>query len=560
MFRTVLRRSVPLLCIILSACMSYMVLRKQYSIWFPLLWVMLILVFLMKGIGKKTLRSHVSKLKEPRMYAVVLVCILLPTILRIFYYQPERLHGDDAMTGYFSAHYDLVRTNFFAPVPPNSADWVAQFPSTYFVFQNIFFKLAGMSVLTLKLSAIPYIMIIGVLTYLTARLITGRIISLLAVTAYSVFAPSVYLETLGLHFTASTAVALICFYAMIRALQTERTWWFRAAGIFCGFCYLFYTSSYIALGVCVLMMGVGLLRHFRAIVRGFPHFLVGFMLVLAPFIAYMAGTGSFYLAGRVNQVSFLTGEWSPVSKEPKSNLLSQVIPEQVQLSLIALIEDGHSGHGGYQFGKLALMDRYTVLLVVLGFLLLILNIRKYPAFLLILVPGITFISGVLLTIPPPAFHRLSLAFPYLAIISALPFAFLLDRTKNKIFRTAVGTAAVLVLFSINTPRIDAMLKGEETFELLKLSNIINQSYPRRLVYVAAFPGHAFEKIYFFSRGKNALSVLTDYHANILKPIYHNKRHVTLLIFPKDFLQPFQEAYPNDKIVYTSADYAMLVSE
>lgn len=547
----------------LSMILSYAVFRGAYHMLFPLFWLVLIVAYLLSFRPDTRLSGFFGPKINIYSLLTLLICILLPVIVRLLFYQSGRMHGDDAITGYFSAIYDLRHTDFFGPVPENRGAWVSQFPSLYFILQKIFFKITGVNGLTLKLSVLPYVAIVGVMTYATARNYTGRFYSLLAVYFSSFLAISIYLETLGLHFISSTAVFMIFFYTLLRANASGEMFKFALGGVACGLCYLFYSSSYIAfpVGILLILAGLSVRKAWTGAGRLLV-FLAGFSVVLLPFAGYMARTGSFYLNQRARQVSFLTGSWSPVREQLNQGIqLTKILADQTKLSLESLYRSGVGGHGGYDFGHNALFDRFTLILLAVSFFtVLIMAVKKPGLISLLMLPLITFISGVILTISPPAFHRFSLAFPYLAVIMALAVSAIGRLTGRIKTLSTILTGIILIVFGItNLRHLLLPLEKESVNESLYLSNFINAKYPGRRLHVASFPGYSFDSTYYFSEGRSATSVDVDYHGNYLNSFKRNEKYVYVMIYPTEFIPKFISIDPKGRIVYMTNSYAVFVN-
>jgi hypothetical protein len=551
---------IRIIILLFAALFTYTVYLNWHKPYYPVIWILIILSYLFTYLDRETIGHIKNYFSSYKTILLLLLCLLLPVMVRVLYYQPGRIHGDDIITAYFSATYDSHHMNFFAPVPENSGQWVSQFPSLFFLLQKIFLKIFGSSVLTVKLSVLPYVALTGLFTYLTARLFCGRLASLIALVFYSTFAPALYLETLGLHFIASCAAAMICFYALTRSVLSRRKIWFCLTGLTCGLCYLFYTSSYIALPVCFLFYLFASLRHFRQILAGTVVFVLGFLIVTAPFGAYMLKHRTFYIAGRTNQVSLLTGSWSEYTQKENRKSFSTILGNQIGNSLKSLAIDNIGGHGGYNFGHLALFDPVSLITVSGGIITVIILMFKNPAAsILILIPLFTFITGVVLTIPPPALHRLSLAFPYFSILSALPFYTVIKVFKKPLIPVTTGFLLITAYLSYNLLRTKLMLNSETNNESLSISRMINTRFPGRHVHVASFPGFAFEKIYYFSENKTSLTIDTNYHNNYLEKFKPNEPYIYIIIFPKTFSEKFLSVDPDAEIVYTSDNFAVTVN-
>lgn len=522
----------------------------------PLLWIISIFTFL-------CIAARASGIKLPHRFPLtthsvaVCVIILLPLVVRIMSYQPNRIHGDDLLTASFSMDYHPRTANFFAGVPEDKL-WVAKFPTPYFLLQKLFLRTTGASVLTVKLSVLPYIFIVSLMTYLIASFISGRIAGIIAVILYAFLPISIYLETLGLHFISSTAVFMIFIYLLLRGLKNTSPIWFASAGVATAFCYLFYTSSYIALPILLITLTFHAIRHTS--IKFVSWALIGCVITIAPF-AIHAITKENYFFDRINQVSLLHGSWSD-KREISTTLpgMWQTTSNNLTLSLRAMTQDDVGGHGGYTFNRQAMFHRMGIILFLTGLgMSFILLWRKGGLTVLLLVILLSFTTGVVLTIPPPAYHRLSLAFPCIAIISSIPLAYLFQTLPT---RTAVlVTAIILAVYAGTGVRyVQTAVGSEALIEDAAIIQHINSEYPGRSLHIAAFPTFALEKLYPFFKPVTAKSIDAQYHDIYLKDFNKNEHYIYIVTLPNEFKRLFIEADPAGTFVPYSEKYALFVNE
>ena len=502
--------------------------------------------------------------KWPRLRGIAFAAVVcLPTLVRLADIQPDRIHGDEILTGYFSATYDLRRTDFFAPVPADPTVWVAQFPAPYFVLQKLFFEMFGASLLTIKLSALPYVVVAGAMLFAIARDLLDERAAALAVVVYAFFAPSAYLDTLGVHFISSTAAFLVFFYFAVRELRHGLARDALLAGLSAGSCYLFYLSSYLALPLAIAFFFLrGARRRERHVARNMLIFSLGFIAVVAPFVARWAREPGVYLR-RFEQVALLGGEWSPYraggsgAKVPPTDVVAQ----NLRLSLRSLHAAGVGGHGGYEFGKQALLGPLALALALAGVARAVaLARRRSEWWLVIATIVLAFLTGMVLTIPPPAFHRASIAFPFLALLISLPLHALIDlRIGRERARYAVA-AAILAGFIV-TQRLDflqAVLPEAESSPL-RLARFIDARFPDRPLYVAAFPSYLFEKLYHFAATGHARAVTTGYHVDLLARLDPARKYVYVVTLPDQFASQFASRDPHGRMIRFTEEFGLFVN-
>lgn len=549
--------------ILLSVFVNIQLYRDVYTHSLIILWLCSLLLIIFSsfsfplGILKKNLFSW-KKL-------IIFLVIILPVLARILNYVPTRIHGDDLLTAYFSAHYDFGAINFFSMIPQVRTDWVSQFPTIYFAFQKLFFMLLGESVLTVKLSAVPYIFIVSLMIFLIVRRIFSVKTAIISIIIYSFFSPSLYLETLGLHFISSTAMFLIFFYFLILSMKEKKIIYPLLTGVFCAFSYLFYTSSYIALPVLILIYFILFIMQKRLIIfRNFLLSILSFLIIISPFITY-AYKHTNYFSQRIKQVSLLNGEWSGAKdriRQGESPI--KIVSENLTLSLKSLYTNGIGGHGGYDFNHLAFFNQISLLLFLMGTLaetIAAIKQKRVEIFYIFGIIVLSFFTSMVFTIPPPAYHRFSIAFPFLVIIMTLPFNALIEATripiKLRLFLVLIG----LSIYFVSNQLYFAKASGEKHGgkDSLRLAQYIQEKFPGRNIYVASFPNFAFEKILYFEIKDKSKNVRTKYHANLLAGFNKDEKYVYVITLPNIFNSQFKSKDANGNIINYSQDYSLFVN-
>jgi hypothetical protein len=491
-----------------------------------------------------------------------LAIVLLPCAVRLASLHHDRVHGDDLITAYFSARYDLARTDLFAPVPPNPADWVSQFPAPFFALQKLFFVTFGESLLAVKLSILPYVLAVSALLYAIARELAGERAALLAVLLYAFFGPSVYLETLGLHFVSSTAAFLAFFYLSLCELRSGAPRAALLAGMAAGACYLFYLSSFLALPLAVLFfLARGTAERERRVGRSLALFVLGVSMLLAPFAAEAMARPNALLR-RFEQVSLIDGELSTYQRQiARGSTPARIVRDNLLLSLQSIYRPGIGGSGGYDFGKQPLLESLALALFALGASrALVLAQRRIEWALLLTATVLFFAVNVGLSIPPPAFHRFSIGFPFLCLLLALPLQMVLESSIGApAFRRAI-VAAVLVAFACTqTIYAQSAMLPENDFEEVRLTRFIDEQFPHRPLYVAAFPSYAFERYYRFLGGRPARRVVTDYHAALLANFDPRHKYLYVITLPAAFDAQFVDRDPRGRIIRFSPRFSLFVN-
>lgn len=507
-----------------------------------------------------TWRITKRRLRPSWSWLVLLFIGLAPVVVRVALSSPARVHGDELITAYFSLTEDLSAPRFFAEVPRARVEWVSQFPTPFFLLQRALLDMFGDDIAGLRLSVQPYVFLVAVLLFLLTCELADRATAWIAVTISTFLAISLYLETLALQFISSTAVFLAFFLIGLRAIRSQGSAHAVAAGVLCGACYFFYTSSYVAFPLMLALSGWQVFRHRgRGLGRAVGLPLIGFVVTVAPFVAH-AMTHYNYFNSRLAQVSLLSGQWSDVPERVArgENLLA-ILAAQTWRAVLALGKGGIGGHGGYWFGYQGLFDPLTLLLLIAGTSLALRRVRRRPGFLVAAaVAAMTFITGVVLTIPPPAFHRWSLAWPFLALLMALPIRELLEMKRGSRFARVGAVVAVLLAFaSINLGRFTRATLGESVPVELYLGEMLNSRFPDKKLYLASFPGQAYEKLAYFANVRRRNRAITTYHSDLLQSFRADEDYLYLITLPDDFAERFHALDPSARLVRVAPQYAMM---
>ena len=299
----------------------------------------------------------------------------------------------------------------------------------------------------------------------------------------------------------------------------------------------------------------------RTVARNGLLFVVGVVAVVGPFVCDVSLRPNSYF-GRVEQVSLIGGQWSNAQERiAKGESPTHIVAMNLRQSIRALYEPGIGGHGGYDFGHQALLEPLSLLLAVVGILRAIALARTNADWwLVLLVIAAAFVAGMGLTIPPPAFHRFAIAFPFLALLVALPLHAILSLPfGTATFRRAVA-ATVLVGFALTQQLyfLRAALPENE-FPALRLASFLIRRFPERPIYVAAFPSFAFEKIYFFAPDRTVRRVKSDYHASLLATLNPREKYAYVITLPDTFDETFARRDPNGRFIRFSEEYSLFVN-
>lgn len=370
---------------------------------------------------------------------VVGFSILHILVLRFFGTFPTHYHQDEFITAFTSFSLPLPDVNWFGTYPPV---WVARFPIVFHLLQWPFFRLFGPSVDTIRMSVYPYVVACVVYLFVFAKTVFGRRAAVIAGFMYAFFAPHLYLTSMGLHFVSSTAFYMA---AITHATLLKTTGLRRHAvlfGLAAALCLLTYTSSYAIVPSATLLLVALFLRRRTGSAVGLGIGLCVALVVFSPFLSF-AATKSNFLTERVAQVNLFNGTWKTKERQEPINT---VLTDQLTQSVKAIFPPGMGGAGGYNFGGGSLLSPVAAVLFAAGLLTLCIwtiRAKSYGMIALLVGAGMPVVFGLVLTIHPPPLHRISVAFPLLALISALPVD-VLTRKMPRMVRPFIVSVAIVI--------------------------------------------------------------------------------------------------------------------
>ena len=526
----------------MSLIVSLSILNDKYYPILVFFWISSILFFLIKTTKVKRIKFSILHLSWKTIFFALIIA--LPILVRVSSLNENRVHQDSFITGYYSAHYNLTTTNFFSVIPQDPSDWVSQFPTPFFFLQKSFFLIFGTNPLNIKLSIMPYILVTSIALFLTTKKLFNSRVAVITLILYSFFSPGLYMDTLGLHTASSDAIFSLFIYFLIFNYFEQKRILSASTGVICAFCFLTYQSAYIAIPVAVVFFIFEFLtKNKRKILLKYLIISFAFLLTLGPFLAYSSNHDN-YMFKRFHQVSFVNDLKTHISP-------IKMLENNALLSIKSMYKEGIGGIGGYNFGHLAFFEKLSLLFFSVGFLLNFFLLRKKPyLFILPVVISSAFLGGIVITLMPPNFHRLAVAFPYIAIVSAIPFYFLL---KIKINRYVLYLSIIILLLIYSCNNLNYFLEmvkvdtinNPPDFQYVQLIKYIQRNYPKRKMYVAAYPSFVFNKIYYFFN--KSRDVETDYPDNLLARFNRNEKYVYIILYPEDFNDAFQNADLNGKI-------------
>lgn len=517
------------------------------------------------GKDKISIREKFSRINiKIFLFAFLIICFAL-AIRIILMTNTYSFHNDEYISSYFSYSIgDISKLDWFG-IYPIPHDWIWQFPLIYFFLQKVFFNIFGVGTIQMRLSILPYLTIIFVSLFLIVKRLYAKEAAYLSIAILAFFAPDLYLSRWSLHFFSSTAFFLLATYFFIVSVKTNRKFYFALFGFFLGTCYMTYYSSYLVVPLIFLYALALLIR--KKIKRDtlINFFLaVGiFIYTISPLAVYAIKVDNFFIQ-RVEQVKIINGSWSP-NKDIKiiSKPALETLRKQIVSSVESLYIDGIGGHGGYKFGDFALFNRITFLFIIVSILYFLYKIVKKKdinsLFILITIFA-TFVTGMILTTPPPAFHRISLAFPFIVLIIAVTIIDIFKLIKKKRRKIAFSflVLAILTVIISNIIQFNKILAkdGPDDPDYPQIQQYLEQQH-QKMFYVAAFDSYGMGGILFI-RSWGKINSITHQLDDILGIIPKGKTSFLVILYPdEDKIQKVKAVFPNSILINAYRTHTLL---
>ena len=554
-----------LLSVFFQYLVAQSVIKRSVNLQSLYLWLWSIILFCLSFPLKTRAEKIFKKGKKnlPRNLLLFLTILLGVGVRIAFMLDGQRFHGDEYQTAYFSYSLGKLSEIDWFGVYPERGGWVSQFPIPFFFFQKVFFNILGPNTLTLRFSVLPYVLGVFLFSFLLIEKLFSSKTAFVATVILAFLAPDIYLSSLGLHFISSTAFFLASLYFFLRSLESNNKIDYLLTGCALAFSYLTYYSSYIAFPSLVFFLVLLILTK-KIKLKTLTNQLLTlgvFIYVLSPLITYAWKVDNFFTQ-RSDQVSVFSGEWSPhVNEKITTNLFFSITKDQIKTSFASLYKDGIGGHGGYDFGKLALLDKVTFSGLVLGAFFFLYKgvVKKSVKHLFFLaVIFVSYLTGIVFTIPPPAYHRFSIAFPFISFVigvSLVGLSSFVKKVSAKISLIFLWAGTLSIIF-LNLTHFDKVL-GAEGFgflsksvpkqELLLIENGLKK-LPNQKIYISAFGSYALGRILFF-RFNSEREFITDHIDRISLNAKKSESPLLIIHLPDDeTLRKTRAAFPNYKIL------------
>jgi hypothetical protein len=434
----------------------------------------------------------------------LLGAVILVQLTGLLYMQSFPFHyvQDEFITGYTSYTLpSIIEIEWFAGYP-GPGEWIAGFPILYYALQRPFIELFGLSLETIRISTWPYHLISAGMVYLIGKeLFRCRPWAVVGAIIFVLLAPNLYMAGYGMHNISSTCFFLAALYGAIRMVRDDGHRWVVLAGIASIMAYLTYTSSYLTLPLIGLF--IALTALFQRSWQPFLRFgwVVAIVIVgLAPFLTWALTENNYFIerGDQVNAISVIYGDES--LENPTRELI-----DRIGTNIQSLYTSGIGGVTDYWFGRQSLFDWLTLSLLLVGIgIAVVQGVRQRSALHLTLVATVlaTFVFGMLLTVPVGGFHRVSLAFPFVALLLVLPIRLVIDALpivrERRLLHTGATAVALILIILLNLSSLQTMVREDEEIsglvDSVPITGFIEDQIPSGSeIIVSSFPNYHLER-------------------------------------------------------------------
>jgi len=366
--------------------------------------------------------AAVRSLRGTRADAAIIVAItLLAAGLRLWQLGtvPLGLHGDEAWTGLDARR--ILREGWIGPYVTSALGQ----PTGPLYLTALLFKVFPETTMTTRASMALFGIATVPLAYLAFSTMYSRTVGAFAAFALTVMTWHLHLSRTAFMVTAWPFAEMVVLWLLWLALRRRRLWLFAAAGAMHGLAIYTYNADLLFLPVPFVAMAwwyVAERAAWRRLLVGAATFAAAALVVATPMIVYVARhTDTYRFHERVVSVTN-TQRWRDASVVGKGEILGRRAGEWLRGFAIG----GRPDLGdGLATGYHPLVDPLTLLLAVIGLAMVLRHWRR-PESGAVFAALLLFPWGALLTVDDGLFRRTFGLAPFVALLAALPLAWLWD--------------------------------------------------------------------------------------------------------------------------------------
>lgn len=347
---------------------------------------------------------------------------------------PYVVHGDEASNGEQALRW------LTGDVPSLlSVGWYG-LPMGGYGLAALVMRIAGADLYGLRLSSVLIGVLSILLLYALAHEVAGRRVAFVAAGLMAVANSHIQWSRMGIHYIHAPAVILFTLWMLVRALRRNSAVAAVAAGVGLSLALQVYFSARIVFAIVPLFL-VGLFLLNRRVLNGcggeIGWLALGALVACGPLVVYfLTDTGA--LVGRAQEVLILNG--TPYMQGHLQTLfgtddLGTILKRQ--LAAVPLLVSGLADQSEQYGAHYTMEDPLVAGLMLIGFWLALLRLRRPLHLLLVLWVVGTLIFGGVLTIDMPWWPRLLAMLPALCLLAAMALERLLRLLESML---TVGVA------------------------------------------------------------------------------------------------------------------------
>ncbi|MGH7786333.1 MAG: glycosyltransferase family 39 protein, partial [Candidatus Binatia bacterium] len=378
---------------------------------------------------------------QPAELAVLAAILGLAALTRLLWIDalPRIIFGDEPRVAMY------LRNAYFGGAIPNffSMGWNT-WPVIGLSLQGLFVPFAGLDIAALRLSSALMGTLAVLTTFLVARELYGPRVALLAALLFAIGRTAIDFSRMGITHAQVLVLEPLALAFLWLALQRGRAAYYVLTGIAAGWCLHSYNAGQLVppliagwLVICAVLQPRRIGTHWRGVLL----IGVGFALTIFPYLYYFTDAFSFgpnwgqwtIMARNRQTMSRVREAWDAAGAAPAWDILRR----QIATTWLGF---GVLPGGGYTLGyrRGGMLDEVSAALFVVGLAIAIRRLRSgrnaFAAYWWLA----TVIAGGIMTIDPPSFVRMVGILPVLAILAALPLAWLIEAAPARSARGFVG--------------------------------------------------------------------------------------------------------------------------
>jgi len=516
-----------LFLIIVSTLLAINIINKEYGLNSFLLWLLLILLLLFPPLVKyiQTRINHQKRpfqlkpflFKELEILFVAIICIL-PGLIAI--QTPKKLffHGDEAI---ISRNAEEAVINSLQTGEWNifgyEAGTLNDLPAIWYVIQGIVITSLGPSVVSVKTFSLVAHLGIVVTQFILISKFFNKSLAWAWVLFYSSFPLVIHFSITGYQNLHSTFFAVLSVALALFATSTnnkaKKNLLLTASGVIGGIGMYFYLASILIPAYLFIVLFLrAIISHSlkQQLMKNLLSLFIPFLLVSLPYLLVSVFDYNF-IAGR-------SSVFSAVVREINASSVQDVVLIQLQKSFLPYVKGNFTGDGEHYVNMPAFVHPSLAVITIIG-ALGILNYKnrllKNQRAILIsmtIIILITIFFGSIMTINPPAVHRILTVFPFLTFITIYGLNMIFQFSQKLLHITVsnflliflviiVSYFQLSIFFTKNVESVFLMTKNNGVIQSLVSFIFEKSSDNKELVLITRIPSHMNDQIFYYSNGR-----------------------------------------------------------